>query len=365
MEMSFVDEDDVFGTWERVLVRTFQDAMGLAIETPFPRLRWREVMERYGIDKPDTRFGLELQDAGAWAAQCAFTVFRSALESGGRVLALVVPAEHALSRKDIAGLETLAKDYGAQGLAWWKAGLEGGNGPLARFVGERDSARALMERIGAAEGDLCLFCAASEPIAWRVLGELRNHLGRKLELIPQGLWNFLWITHFPMFEWDAQAERWFALHHPFTAPVDWDLGGADASAERVGALDSRAYDLVLNGWELGSGSIRIHRQEVQARVFELLGLPAEEQERKFGFLLEALSYGAPPHGGFALGLDRLVALSLGRDNIRDLIAFPKTTSAADLMCRAPSFVDPAQLDEVHIRSTAPPEDRSAGPARES
>jgi len=353
MEMSFVEEDDVFDVWEAVLVDTFRDAMGVELTTPFPRMRWEEAMDRFGLDKPDTRFGLELIDVGSWAARCEFKVFRGALDAGGRVNALVVPAEHAFSRKEIEALEKVAKDYGAKGLAWWKAGAEGGTGPLARFVGEEATAGDLMAACGAEEGDLCLFAADRTPVVRRVLGELRNHLGRKLGLIPAERRDFLWVTHFPMFELDDETGRWEALHHPFTAPEDWSLEGAETDP---GRLASRAYDLVLNGWELGSGSIRIHRQDVQQRVFQLLGIEPEEQQRKFGFLLEALAYGAPPHGGFALGLDRMVALSLGLDNIRDLIAFPKTASAADLMCGAPSIVDPAKLAEAHVRSTAPAPD---------
>lgn len=350
MEMSFVEEEDVFAVWEEVLVDTFRDALGVELTTPFPRLRWEEAMQRYGVDKPDTRFGLELADVGAWAGQCDFKVFRGALDAGGSVLALVVPAEHSFSRKQVEALEAVAKEYGAKGLAWWKAGRAGGSGPLARFVGDEASTTRLMESCAASEGDLCLFAADRTPIARRVLGELRNHLGRRLELIEPGRLDFVWVTHFPMFELDEDTGAWVSLHHPFTAPEDWSLGGDDPDP---GKLASRAYDLVLNGWELGSGSIRIHRQDVQQRVFRLLGIEPEEQRRKFGFLLDALAHGAPPHGGFALGLDRSVALSLGLDNIRDLIAFPKTASATDLMCGAPSPVDPEQLADVHVASTAP------------
>jgi aspartyl-tRNA synthetase len=347
MEMSFVEEEDVFAVWESVLVRTLRDAMGVELPVPFPRMRYSEAMDRFGIDKPDTRFGMELTSVDEWAAGSEFQVFRSVVESGGRVLGLVVPAEHTLSRKQIGVLENVAKEYGAKGLAWWKAAAEGGAGPLARFVSTPDSANDLMQRLGAAEGDTCLFVADTAAVARKSLGELRNHLGRELGLIPEGTWNFLWVTHFPMFERDAESGAWTALHHPFTAPEDWSLEGDP------GQLCSRAYDLVLNGWELGSGSIRIHRGDVQQRVFELLGISPEDQERKFGFLLEALKYGAPPHGGFAMGLDRVVALTFGLDNIRDVIAFPKTATAADLMCGAPSTVDPEQLAEVHVRLARP------------
>ena len=352
MEMSFVEEEDVFATWERVLKSVFSEALGVDLPIPFPRMSWDEAMERFGVDKPDLRFGLELVGIDEWAKACEFQVFRGTIESGGRVIGLVVPAAHPLSRKDIAELEETAKKSGAKGLAYWKADAAGGSGPLARFVAAPGSAAALMERLKAANGDTCLFVADKQNVARKVLGELRNQLGRKLELIPkEQAWRFTWITQFPMFEYDEQEKRWFSSHHPFTAPVDWSLGGPNPKLEN---MPSRAYDLVLNGWELGSGSVRIHRADVQQRVFEILGVSREEQQRKFGFLLEALGSGAPPHAGFALGLDRTSALTLGLDNIRDMIAFPKTASAADLMCGAPSAVDAAQLREVHIRVDVPP-----------
>ncbi|MBK7642061.1 MAG: aspartate--tRNA ligase [Planctomycetes bacterium] len=349
MEMSFVEEEDVFATWERVLQETFREAMQLEVAIPFPRLTWKQSMERFGNDKPDMRFGMELVDLAAWASSSEFAVFKGAIDAGGRVMGIAVPAAHALSRKDIEALETLAKGSGAKGLAYWKAGAAGGSGPLARFcVGER--ATLLMQALGAAEGDTCLFMAGKQSLVWRVLGELRNHLGKRFGL-AQGAWRFTWVTSFPMFEFDEGEGRWFSAHHPFTAPADWEMGGANPD---LASLVSRAYDLVLNGWELGSGSVRIHRSDVQQKVFTILGIGPEEQQKKFGFLLEALSYGAPPHAGLAVGLDRLTALSLGLDNIRDMLAFPKTTSATDLMCAAPSEVAPEQLFEVHIRSAVPP-----------
>ncbi len=349
MEMSFVEEDDVFRTWERSLADTFRDAMGVEIPTPFPRMPWKESMERFGVDKPDLRFGLELVAVDAWAKESEFQVFRGAVERGGRVMGLVVPAKHELSRKDVTALEESAKANGAKGLAWWKASASGGAGPLAKFcAGERGA--SLMQRMNAGEGDLCLFVADRQGVVWRVLGDLRNQLGKRFKLANEGERRFLWVTEFPMFEYDETEKRWFSAHHPFTAPVDWNLGGASGE---YGKLVSRAYDLVLNGWELGSGSVRIHRTDVQKKVFEILGIGPEEQQKKFGFLLEALSYGAPPHAGFALGLDRLSAMTLGLDNIREVVAFPKTTSASDLMCRAPSSVTPEQLEEVHVRTVVP------------
>ena len=350
MEMSFVEEDDIFKVWERVLQETFKDAMGIDIQVPFPRMSWIDAMERFGVDKPDLRFGFELVDAGEWAATSEFVVFKGCIEGGGRVKGITIPAQYELSRKDITGLEDLAKASGAKGLAWWRAGKEGGVGPLSKFcAGERGA--LLMKTMGAAEGDLCLFVADKKNVVWRVLGELRNHLGKRFKLTTPGEWRFSWVTTFPMFEWDEESKRWFSAHHPFTAPVDWDLGGDNPD---LASLASRAYDLVLNGWELGSGSVRIHKSDVQQRIFTILGISPEEQQKKFGFLLEALSFGAPPHAGFAVGLDRLTAMSLGLDNIRDMIAFPKTTSASDLMCEAPSVVSPEQLVEVHIRTAVPP-----------
>lgn len=349
MEMSFVEEEDVYAVWEKVIVSTFKEAMDVELTIPFPRMRHSEAMNRFGIDKPDTRFGMELQSADEWALQSEFSVFKSIVEGGGRVMCIVVEGGgKKVSRGQLKPLEKRAKEFGAKGLAWWKPGEEGGGaGPLARFT-EGDQGKRLMEMMGAAEDDLLLFCADKEKVTWRVLGELRLHLAKQLELIPAfGQWNFVWVTHFPMFEEGSEPGTWTSSHHPFTAPEDWDLKGSPAD------MDSRAYDLVLNGWELGSGSVRIHRPDVQARVFDLLGISPEEQKIKFGFLLDALAYGAPPHAGFAVGLDRLCAMTVGLDNIRDIIAFPKTATASDLMCEAPSTVTPDQLDDVHIRSTAP------------
>ncbi len=343
MEMAFVEEEDVWACWERVLVDTFRDAMEVELSTPFPRLRYAEAMERYGSDKPDTRFEMELVDVADWAQRASFQVFHKVLEAGGRVKGITLQGGAALSRKEIDALGTYVGEFGAKGLAWWKAAADGGAGPLARFC-EGDLAGELMRAMGASEGDLCLFVADAEKVCHRALGELRVHLGRTRGLIREG-WNFLWVTHFPLFERDEETGAWTSSHHPFTAPEDWELRGDP------GDLASRAYDLVLNGWEMGSGSVRIHRAEVQQRVFELLGIGPEEQEEKFGFLLEALSYGAPPHGGFAVGLDRMVAMTAGVDNIRDVIAFPKTATATDLMCGAPSTVRPEQLADVHIRLT--------------
>lgn len=344
MEMSFVEEEDVWAVWETVLQNTFREAMNHELTLPFPRMRWSEAMERFGIDKPDTRFGMELKAADEWALQSEFGVFKGCVEGGGRVMGIVVEGgKTKVSRGQLKTLEKRAKEFGAKGLAWWKPGEEGGAaGPLARWT-EGAQGESLMQTMGATAEDLLLFCADKRDVTWKVLGELRLHLGKQLELIPEGQWNLLWVTHFPMFEWDEAAGRWTSSHHPFTAPEDWSLSGDP------GELDSRAYDLVMNGWELGSGSVRIHRGDVQQKVFDLLGIDAEEQREKFGFFLDALSYGAPPHAGFAVGLDRLTALTCGLDNIRDVIPFPKTASASDLMCEAPSSVQELQLEETHIQ----------------
>ncbi len=347
VEMSFVEEEDVFAVWERALVETFREVMHVELPVPFPRLTYAESMERFGSDKPDTRFAMELADVAAWAAESDFQVFKNVLASGGRVMGIAVPGGAELSRKAIDQLGAYAGEFGAKGLAWWKAAADGGSGPLARFATD-GKATTLMEALGASEGDLCLFVADTEKVVRRTLGELRVKLGRERGLVQPG-WNFRWVTRFPMFEFDDESGRWNSSHHPFTAPSDWDLAGATGPEDpALGGLESRAYDLVLNGWELGSGSIRIHRTDVQRRIFEILGIGEDEQRAKFGFLLDALKYGAPPHGGFAMGLDRICALTLGLDNIRDVIAFPKTTSAADLMCDAPSPVTDEQLRDVHI-----------------
>ncbi len=343
MEMSFVEEEDVLAVWERVLRSTLLDALGIELELPFPRLTWAQAMERYGSDKPDPRFGMELVDVAEWARKSVFQVFQDALERGGRAKGICAPGAQ-LSRKEIEGLGAIATAAGAKGLAWWKADPAGGTGPLARFA-QGPLAAELMRALGANPGDLCFFVADAPAVVNRALSELRLELAKRLSVRREG-WSFLWVTRFPLFQWDAEAGRFASEHHPFTAPRDWTMGGPHGDPA---ALESRSYDLVLNGWELGSGSIRIHRADVQERVFEILGMGQEERREKFGFLLEALSYGAPPHGGFALGLDRFAALTAGLDNIRDVIAFPKTASAQDLMCQAPSRVKPEQLAEVHIQ----------------
>lgn len=346
MEMSFVEENDVLDVLERAVCAGFKDVMNIELERPFVRIDYRDAMERYGLDKPDLRFGLELVDVAPEVADCGFKVFTGALERGGRVRCLRVPGGAAWTRKVVDGLGTFAQEYGAKGLAWIKVGDDGAtSGPASKWF-EGEASIALLAKAGAESGDLLLFAADTESVTSRVLGELRNHVAEILGLRDPSTFSFAWVMHFPMFDWSEERGRWEALHHPFTAPRDWD---ADLKAD-PGNVESRAYDLVLNGWELGSGSIRIHRRDVQERIFDFLGLSKEEAQEKFGFLLSAFRYGAPPHGGFAMGIDRIVALALGQTSIRDVIAFPKTTAAADLMTRAPSSIAAAQLAELSIES---------------
>jgi aspartyl-tRNA synthetase len=305
-------------------------------------------MARFGSDKPDTRFGLELIDVSELAGRSEFKVFQDAIEHGGVVQGLCVGGQaEAFSRKQIDGLTKHVQEYGAKGLAWAKITGEGVTGSISKFYGG-DAGTELIAAMGAAPGDLLLFVADRRSTAQRALGELRAKLGTDLGLRNTGEFALCWVTGFPLFLRDEDSGRWDASHHPFTAPKDWD---ADF-AKDPGAIESRAYDLVMNGWELGSGSIRIHRREVQQRVFEFLGIGPDEQQAKFGFLLDAFRYGAPPHGGIALGVDRIVTMVLGMDSIRDVIAFPKTARATDILCDAPSPVAGEQLADLHIITTA-------------
>jgi len=349
LEMSFVEENDVLELVEGMMIEGFRSGLGIEVPAPFPRLDHDDAMRRFGSDKPDLRFGMELIDVGEIAASCDFKVFSGAIESGGAVKGLCVSgAAGSFSRKDIDALAAFAGEYGARGLAWAKITEDGVTGSISKFFGG-DAGAALIAAMAAVPGDLLLFVADRTAVVHRALGELRIKLGTKLGLRDPKTFQFAWVTGFPLFARNEDTGRWDSTHHPFTAPVDWDT---DLSVDTA-AIKSRAYDLVLNGWELGSGSIRIHRPEVQRRVFEFLGIGEEEQQQKFGFLLEAFRYGAPPHGGIALGLDRIIALALGKDSIRDVIAFPKTTSATDLMCEAPSAVAPEQLADLHIVAQMP------------
>ncbi|MBY8908286.1 aspartate--tRNA ligase [Salinicoccus roseus] len=345
IEMSFTDQEQMIELNERMITQVMKDVKGVDIETPLPRMTYAQAMAEYGVDKPDTRFGLKLNDLSAFSRSVDFKVFRSAVENGGMVKAIVLKGEEGrFSRKDIDKLETYVKTYGAKGLAWLKVKEGDLNGPIAKFFSE-DNRKELYETLSLENGDLILFVADTEKVVHASLGNLRNKLAKDLDLIPEGQFNFLWVTDWPLFEYDEEAGRYFAAHHPFTSPKAEDVGKLETAPEEVIA---NAYDIVLNGYELGGGSVRIHDAETQEKMFRALGFTDEERDEQFGFLLEAFKYGAPPHGGIAYGFDRFVMLLAGTDNIRDVIAFPKTASASDLMMNAPSKVSGEQLKELHI-----------------
>lgn len=346
IEMSFVDQEDVMSMNEGMLKRIMKDVKGIDIATPFPRMTYEEAMRDYGIDKPDTRFGMKLVTLNDLASKMEFKVFKGAVESGGAVKAIVVKGvSDKYSRKDIDALQEYAKIYGAKGLAWVKVTEDGLNGPIAKFF-EESHASELLDVTNAETGDLILFVADKWSVVNASLANLRNKLGKELGLIDENKYNFLWVTDWPLFEYDEELDRYFAAHHPFTAPKKEHRELLKTDKEKVQA---NAYDVVLNGYELGGGSIRIHDQEMQQEMFEALGFSDEEAQEQFGFLMDAFKYGAPPHGGIALGLDRMVMLLSGRSNLRDVIAFPKTASATCLLTDAPSKVDHNQLEELHIQ----------------
>jgi len=348
LEMSFVDQDEVMSVNEEMIRRVWKAVLGVDVP-PIRRMPYAEAVNDYGSDRPDLRFGMKLVDVTDLATRTDFKVFTGAVESGGIVKAIRVPGGAALTRKQTDALAEWVKDFGAGGLPITK--VEGGKVAtgIAKFV--EPISDALVERMGAEDGDLICFGVDRKPATvHRVLGELRVKLARDLGLIPTDAWEWVWIVDFPLVEWNDEQNRWDSLHHPFTAPNDEDLpklGSGDR--DEIASIRSKAYDLVLNGSELGGGSIRIHAADVQQQVFGLLGIDESEAREKFGFLLDALSYGAPPHGGIAFGLDRMVMHLCGTENIRDVIAFPKTQTGADLMIEAPSPVDAAQLRELSLR----------------
>jgi aspartyl-tRNA synthetase len=350
MEFAWVSERDVQDCVEAMIRDIFREVMGVELADPFPRMAYAEAMRRYGSDKPDLRIGLEFVDIAELVKACEFKVFADwANHADGRVVALRAPGAAGFSRKQIDDCAAHAARHGARGLAWLKVedaarGREGINSPIAKFLDDATLAK-VVEAVGAQTGDAVFFGAADYRTASEFMGALRLKLGKDLGLVQDG-WRPLWVTDFPMFEWDEEAQRHVALHHPFTAPAVDDIAGLRANAR---SAVSRGYDMVLNGNEIGGGSIRIHNSQMQSAVFDLLGIGAEEAEAKFGFLLDALKYGAPPHGGIAFGIDRIAALMAGTESIRDVIAFPKTTTAQCLMTGAPSPIPDPQLAEVHVR----------------
>ncbi|HBI29432.1 MAG: aspartate--tRNA ligase [SAR324 cluster bacterium] len=349
LELSFTRPEEIFGLIEGMFAQLFQETIGVEVETPFPRMSYDEAMERFGSDAPDLRFGMELTDISDIAGGCELKVFSEVIAKGGSVKAICVPNGADLSRKDLDNLTDFARIYGAKGMAWIKRNPDGWQSPIAKFF-TAEQQQALQERVGLGVGDLVLFCADQPKIVYDTLGNLRKELARRRNLIDDSVYRFVWITDFPLFEYSETDKRWAATHHPFTMPNLEDLEQFGESDP--GKVRSIAYDVALNGVEVGGGSMRIHREDIQNRVFQLLKLTEEEIASKFGFLMNALSYGAPPHGGIALGFDRIMMFLLKTDSIRDVIAFPKTQKASCLMTTAPSDVDSAQLDELHIRVKA-------------
>ncbi len=346
IEMSFVEQEDVIQLGEAMAKKVVSDVKQVTLTDAFPRMTYAEAMERYGTDKPDTRFGMELIDVSELGEVMDFKVFKGAVESGGQVKAIIVEnGAKDYTRKDIDGLTEFVNIYGAKGLAWVKVVEDGLSGPIARFF-EAEHVEKLQSLSNAKDGDLVLFVADTKDVVAQSLGALRNKLGKERGLIDSEKLNFLWVTDWPLLEYDEEARRYVAAHHPFTSPKVEDIELLESAPEKAQA---QAYDLVLNGYELGGGSIRIHNGELQQKMFKALGFSDEAAQEQFGFLLDAFKYGAPPHGGIALGLDRFVMLLTGRTNLRDTIAFPKTASATDLLTDAPSPVSNRQLDDLSLR----------------
>ncbi len=345
MELSFVDVDDVIDVNERLLAKLFKEVLGLDIELPIPRMTWQEAMDRYGSDKPDIRFGMELHDVTEVVRDCEFAVFKGAVENGGSVRGINAKGQGGMPRKKIDKLVSFAKDYGAKGLAYIAVQEDGSlKSSFAKFMKDEEMA-ALVAAMEGEKGDLLLFAADKNKVVWDVLGALRLELARQMELLDKNEYKFLWVTEFPLLEWSEEQNRYTAMHHPFTMPMEEDLLYIDSDPGRVRA---KAYDIVLNGNEIGGGSVRIFNPEIQNKMFEVLGFTQEQANEQFGFLLTAFKYGVPPHAGLAYGLDRLVMLMAKEESIRDVIAFPKVKDASDLMTEAPTAVDPKQLDELGL-----------------
>ncbi|WP_458412390.1 aspartate--tRNA ligase [Schinkia sp. CFF1] len=346
IETSFLDKEDLITLMEKMMTKVLKVVKGIDIATPFPRMTYAEAMSRYGSDKPDTRFAMELVDVGEIVKDSDFKVFSNALSGGGQVKAINVKgAAEKYSRKDIDSLVEYVSRYGAKGLAWFKVEEDGLKGPIAKFFNEEQQA-AIQKTLEAEAGDLLMLVADSKQVVADSLGALRQKLARDLQLIDETKFNFLWVTDWPLLEFDPEAGRYFAAHHPFTMPVREEIPLLDTNP---GEVHAQAYDIVLNGYELGGGSSRIYERDIQEKMFKVLGLPEDEAREQFGFLLDAFEYGTPPHGGIAIGLDRFVMLLAGRTNLRDTIAFPKTASASDIMTNAPSFVSHDQLLELNLQ----------------
>lgn len=346
IEMSFVDVEDVISTNEKFIYKLFKELKGIEIDLPIKRMTYKEAMERYGVDKPDLRFGFELVDISDLVANCGFKVFTGAIENKGAVKGINIKGYgDKFTRKDISSLEEYAKTYGAKGLAWIKITDEGITSPIAKFFSEEEF-QNILNRFNGEKGDLILIVADKVSVAYDSLGNLRNEVAKRLKLLSNDDFKLVWITEFPLFEYDEEENRYVAKHHPFTHPMDEDIHLLETEPENVRA---KAYDIVINGDEMGGGSIRINNSELQSRMFKALGFTEEEAREKFGFLLEAFKYGTPPHGGIAFGFDRLIMLFTNSSNIRDVIAFPKTQSATCLMTDAPTIVPEKQLHEVHVK----------------
>ena len=345
MELSFADVDDVIEVNERLLAKLFKEVLGVEVSLPIQRMTWQEAMDRFGSDKPDMRFGMELQNVTEVVKDFDFVVFKSAIENGGTVRGINAKGQGSMARKKIDKLVDFAKDYGAKGLAYIAIHEDGTvKSSFAKFMTEEQQA-SLIQTMGGENGDLLLFAADKNKVVWDVLGALRLELARQMELLDKNEYKFLWVTEFPLLEWNDEQNRFTAMHHPFTMPMEEDLQYIDSDPGRVRA---KAYDIVLNGNEIGGGSVRIFNQDIQSKMFEVLGFTPEQAKEQFGFLLDAFKYGVPPHAGLAYGLDRLVMLMAKQDSIRDVIAFPKVKDASDLMTEAPSPVDAKQLDELGL-----------------
>lgn len=348
MELSFVDVEDVLAVNEKLLKRLFKEICNFDIELPIQRMTWREAMDCFGSDKPDLRFGMELKNVSDVVKNCEFVVFKGALEQGGSVRGINAEGQGAMPRKKIDALVEFAKGFGAKGLAYLAINEDGTyKSSFAKFMTE-DELKALVEAMGGKPGDLLLFAADKDKVVFDVLGNLRLEIAKQLGLLKKDDFKFLWVTEFPLFEYSEEQGRYVAMHHPFTMPMDEDLHLLDTDP---GAVRAKAYDIVLNGTELGGGSVRIHQADIQAKMFELLGFTEEAAREQFGFLLDAFKYGVPPHAGLAYGLDRVIMLMVGADSIRDVIAFPKVKDASCLMSEAPAPVDAKQLEELRIAVT--------------